>query len=310
VTSGSAGQWSSEVQPYVAKLAAHLSERGASEHSVSVPLGTSRLLVTPLEQQLVLGKVSAASGNDERRLSLVRDALGLRVKILADQRSLARAEPAQRTEALRRLERDIGMGYDLLRAMHSEMMALTDTSKLDDARQYQEFRTRLIETVRLAEGEVGRDSEVSEPAPSPVTSSRSTGTSTRPRPGPADDTAEPHGPRIGPRAKQWLAAGLCAVLGVIVVALVMTRDRELEHFGVGDFASVDGVEQVINRPPDMLVVISEAAWRSMTTEDRRQAATRVGEVIGPAGYRRGILRTAQRPMLAEWRRHGGVTLYE
>jgi len=310
VTSGSAGDWSAAVRPYVAKLAAHLSERGASEHSISVPLGASRLLVTPLEQQLALEEVSAPASDDERRLSLVRDGLGLRVKILADQRSLARAELAQRTEALRRLERDIGIGYDLLRAMHAEMMALTEASRLDDARQYQEFRSRLIETVRLAEGEIGGEPDLPEPASPPATSIRSTRKPAPPSPEVMEETPRSDGPRIGLRAKRRIAAGLVAILAVILVALFVTRQRELDQFTVEDFSSLEGVEQVVNRPPDLLVIFSETSWQSMTAEGRHQAATRVGEVIGPAGYRRGILRTAQRPRLAEWHRRGGVTVNE
>ena len=73
VNIGRSGMWRPAVQPYLEELALELAKIGANENSIFVEVNQIRVLLTPLEQQLLLAMTEETGSDFARKHILVRD---------------------------------------------------------------------------------------------------------------------------------------------------------------------------------------------------------------------------------------------
>jgi hypothetical protein len=295
------------VRPYLEELVRLLEKRGERDHSVSIPVGSGRVLVSPLEQRLAIASIQDDPRQPLHRHCLVRDSVGLQVKIHSDLRALAQAASSRAGELQRRVDEDLEMALQMQRALAGEVRRLGEAGRLDRARELQEYLTRLTEAIRAIERQLGGEpGAVAQGCPSrgapPARGNKP------PEDGATEAPATPVRPSRGERVKVGVAAGLGVLLVLILSVMWYHRQRELRPLSLHDFVGIDGVEQIIPRPPDVLVVLAEGTWQRLDAETKDRVARRAGEVARGDGYRRVVLRTRTQPLLAEWHR-GVVTVH-
>jgi len=157
---GRSGLWRPTVYPYLEQLASQLDSKSAA--SVSVDIEGVRILVTPLEQELVLSLLEDEEVAYERKHILVRDGLGLRIKILSELNSLAQESSKKRTKILDTVVQDIGLGFQLMHEITLEMRSIQGKDQIAEAREFSQYRQQLSRTVGEAEKRVANRSEGTE----------------------------------------------------------------------------------------------------------------------------------------------------
>jgi hypothetical protein len=138
------------VQPYLEKLAARLGDGQVLDHSTTVELDGVRFLITPFEQELVLD-LSDAGSAFERKHVLIRDALGLRVKLKMSLNRLNSVDSGERQVLLEEINSDVGLGCQLMHEITQEMNALTADGSIEEARDFTQYRQALVRVVTEAE---------------------------------------------------------------------------------------------------------------------------------------------------------------
>lgn len=101
----------------------------------------------------------------------------------------------------------------------------------------------------------------------------------------------------------------CIALSV-VVNLLMRRAAGPPVLPAQTFRGIDGVRQVVVRPPSLFVTVDGSSWRDMTDDDRKALVDRVGEIARGAGYSGAHFRDASGVGLAQWMARGGTRLIE
>lgn len=154
VNLGRSGLWRPSVYPFLEQIGEQLASQGTSEHSVAVDVEGVRILVTPLEQQLVQTMMAGEDESVARKHILVRDGLGLRVKLLAQLNQLAQVPRDERTALVARINEDVGLGCQLMHEITLEMKAITASGDLDGAKLFSQYRQQLARIVAEAERRV------------------------------------------------------------------------------------------------------------------------------------------------------------
>jgi hypothetical protein len=208
--------------PWVEKVAAALAERGKSTHSVFVEVDGVRFLVTPMEQRLALSLGDDATLGFARKHALVRDCLGLRVKLACTLAALEAACSSDAGELESSLAADVDLGCELMHELTLEMKDISSAGSLNEAKEISQYRKQLLQLVEQAEGRVGASPAgvVAEPVQAPST--------TRPRPN-APPREQRHRPatKAKPRRGSWLLwvamSALALLAGAVAVALYLGR---------------------------------------------------------------------------------------
>jgi len=346
-------RWVEALRPFLTKFAAHLGERGVSEHTLNIPVGTTRMMVSPEEQKLVVGFAQGLEPADRRALLLLFG-VGLQVRIVADLRKLARVEGEAHEAQVKVLAADAELGYELQHELVAEAQMLTSLGHPELARALSDSQRRLTDRVTTADKVSGGNPvlrsgpkpkveephrpEVREPPSPKVEQSHSSEEGQLGR-GPVYDlekmaaeaaaekrqrAAQPAPPEKGkkgrgkpakrprdPKTEKYKLVCLAALgvaLAVVLAHFWMNRPRELEEYALTDFTSVPCIEQVVNRAPVFLVVVSDKEWDGLSTPQREQVVRKVADVVSTAGYKRVEVRSWTRPALGEWTRRRGVTL--
>ena len=110
--------------------------------------------------------------------------------------------------------------------------------------------------------------------------------------------------------KKILASVLVAVFILVAtgVTVLLTWERTLPVYSATDFDDIPGLEDVIVRPPEILIVVNANVWEALTAEEKRHAVKQISETVGPAGYRLAEFRTLQTPGLAFWTKDGTIKI--
>ncbi len=207
---GRSGLWRPTVYPYLEQLASQLKTK--SEASISVDIEGVRILVTPLEQELVLSLREEEEVPYERSHILVRDGLGLRIKILTELNSLAQESAKKRVAILDAINEDIGLGFQLMHEITLEMRSISGKEQIAEAREFSQYRQQLSRTISEAERRVANRTAISED-----TNTWSNGIAPRPKNVPLKASVQEAKPAAEPSPMGWIALALIVAAGGIAV---------------------------------------------------------------------------------------------
>jgi len=299
---GPEDEWRIDLQSTLTALATHLRRCPPSDRPVAVDIANSKVDVTPAEREIVV-RVAASGGEGvPRHLRLVCDGLVLRAKLLEDTFELEAATETARPEAAARLRRDVEVGYRLLHAVQGEMSVLMATGRAENGRRLAEHRSLLTEALQRVQRSLG---EAGEDRIQPTVATAGASAETRE----AQGLDRRSGTRPMSRLVPHLVAGLLfALLAVLLVRLWANRVGDLPQMSVGDFTAVPGVEQVVSRPPTVILVIAADRWSKLDRETRARAVEKASLMVEHHGYRRVQFRSASGTVLAEWSKGGKVTV--
>ncbi len=217
VNIGRSGMWRPAVQPWVERVAAALAERGRSTHSVFVVVEGVRILVTPLEQLLALSIGEGEDAGFARKHILVRDCLGLRVKMVCALAKLDRAGQPE-TDALEKgLANDVDLGCELMHELTLEMKDISSAGSLNEAKELSQYRKQLLLLVEEAERRAGVANGTDAGGPPIALPAAQTRAGS---PQPARPPPKPPSPRPAPRTNSRLTLVALAALGVLAVLVV------------------------------------------------------------------------------------------
>jgi len=216
VNIGRSGMWRPAVMPWVEKVAAALGEKGKSTHSVFVEVEGVRFLVTPMEQLLALSHGDDKAPGFARKHALVRDCLGLRVKMACTLAQLVDPGFTGAEELIKSLAGDVDLGCELMHELTLEMKDISSAGSLNEAKEISQYRKQLLLVVEQAERRTGLMSGTEPATPvqtPPSTRSRQgiTPPATRPRPAPETKT----------RTTSWSTWVILAALGVLAAAVAL-----------------------------------------------------------------------------------------
>jgi len=302
-----ADEWRVEIQPALTQLATYLRHRPMSERPVLVPIGDDQLEVTPAECALVL-KAGGGSVTLARHLHLFCDSIGLRAKLLSAEAEHAHAGGEARTDTAALLRYDVGIGHRLIHAMQGEMGALMAAGRVEEARRLADHRGRVSAAVQRALHAIGEDHEEHKHSSGPHSRSDGGAAAGHPR-------SPSHRPAQRPTAdsRRILLTRVASVVLVVVLVVVLmqlyaNRERDLPAVSSADLAAVPGVQLVVCRSPEVVVVVSEQVWAKLDLAAKREAVEAAGRAVEHLGYRRVEFRTMKRSGLAEWLRGGKVRI--
>lgn len=315
-----AHDWRPEARSYLERLGGHLEKREVTDRPISLPIGQATLLVTQSEVDLVLRLLGG--GAPEGRLEgLMADAVGLKVKLLANVKVLDSSDdPTRITEAREALAVDVDHVAELAADFQALVSEHSKTDDFDGAKKVADHRRRLIEVVdhaeRLMPGVTAttnlpvRDQASShtqdyDPRAAAKAKARHLARDKK------KNAKTPKGAK-GQSTRQVIAAVVAALAGgslIGTLALVlMLRQPDLARFSANDLRSVPGVVQVVPRPPDIIVVISDPAWNRLTAAERTTAMEDIIALVEPAGYARAEIRTPTRQGLGVWTDGSAITV--
>ncbi len=131
-----------------------------------------------------------------------------------------------------------------------------------------------------------------------------------------DDTVAEAVPQAPP--SPWFGVVVAAAVTVVLVGLAVgyslhrwpARVPDLPALAVEDFATLAVVTQVVNRPPAVLVVVSDDGWQGLSGKGRQAVIDAVAERAAAAGYDRAEIRSPSRQGLATWVDGGAATVAE
>lgn len=303
--------WRPLVHPYLLKVASKISDQGRKDQSISFPIGRFDILATPLDQDLA---ILAAEGHlpDQSHRLLVSDALGLEILLGVAHRKYEKSGDAPHAPTGAAVEKGLNLAYRLSHTMTVEMHQLTESGLTDAANEVQDSRRRL--TLIIDEVEQAFKGPKTEAKGEPdqerfVYQWDSSGSASKSVASPVEVSKKRPAPEPTPKAnglKGLALAVLVIIFGLILAQLWLNRPRELRDFSPEDFPGVPGIEQVINRSPVLVIVVSERQWTAADNFEKKEAIELVGTVINPAGYRRAEFRSRSNPDLASW--NGGTDI--
>jgi hypothetical protein len=307
--------WGDGVQPYLRRLAERIRRQGPKDHSISLPIGDNRLLINPAEQRLLadLGGDPASIGARDLMLA---DSLGLQTKVYASVRKIAKDDEPRKGVYRTRLSVDRDSCYALSRQLTIEIRRLRESEAAGAADPLQESRNQLNKAIETAEDVIGtRTSELASRAPSDTqftydwqAIASTPGASAAPRREPPA-AAKPRDRKR--ELRLYVVLGVAVfVLFAILLNLWLNRPRQLQDFAAGDFPEVPGIQQVVNRSPNLIIVVDDAAWNTAPSFEKRKALEKVGVTIKSAGYKKAEVRSRTRAYLAVWDRSGRVRVGE
>ncbi|RLE25160.1 MAG: hypothetical protein DRJ61_03990 [Acidobacteria bacterium] len=297
--------WRPLIKPYLLKLASKVTDQGPKEHSISFPIGDTSILVSPLDQALALRAAENLEPEKPHHLLLL-DALGMEILIAVARRKAEKSEGSKKTAAEDRLEQGLDFGYRISHAMTIRIRKLRDEGEMDAADEVHDSWRRLTSLIDEVEHAVKSKAVELEETPEQDRfvyqwdSSGATSGATR-HPVKTSKTPTPSPPANSDKGRQHLVlAVLILVLGAVVTNLLLSRSHQLQDFSVEDFPKIPGIEQVINRSPVLLIVVSEREWIACDRYEKSEAIDSVRKIIEPAGYKRVEFRSRISGNLASW----------
>jgi len=309
-------KWRTLGHPYLLTLAIKITDQGPKKHAISIPVGRFSVLVSPLDQVLAL---QVAEGHDPEQPHhlLIRDAMGMRILIAVAQRKLEKPENADSPYFGARLEEGLGLAYRLAHTMTVEVRRLWDQESKEAADEIQGAKQHLIAAIEEIEKSRKIDQDDS-PEPEKNaddqrflyqwdSSGTASGDSRRPVTTAKTRVVAPPKPK-GTGRHRLIFAVLVIVLGVILGNLWMNRARQLPDFTTEDFPKVPGIEQVINRSPAIVIIVSERQWTAADRFEKEEAVASVIGTIKPAGYKSAQFRSRNNPSLAAWNGGDKITI--
>lgn len=307
--------WRPLVKPYLLRLASKITDEGPKEHSISFPIGRSNILVSPLDQVLALRAAEDLDPEQPHHLLLL-DALGLEILLAVARRKAEKSEGSEKTAAGDRLEQGLDFSYRLSHAMTIELRTLRDQGGMDGADEIHDARRRLTSLIDEIEHVVKNETAELDDTPEQGrflyqwdSSGSASGTTRHPVNTSKTPTSSP--PAGTDKGRQHLVlAVLILVLGAVVTNLWLGRSRQLQDFSIEDFPKVPGIEQVVNRSPVLLIVVSERQWTASDRYEKSEAIDSVRKIIEPAGYTRVEFRSPVSGNLASWSGGNGIVIPE
>ena len=297
--------WRPLVRPYLLRLASKISDQGRKDYSISFPIGRFNILASPLDQDLALIAAEGHSPDQPHRLFLL-DAMGLEILIAVAFRKFEKSRETGDTEDWGPVEEGLNFGYRLSHAITIEMRRMTDEGLTGAANELQDARRRLTSLIDEVEKTGGETK--SEPKDSPGqecfvyhwdSSGSASDMARRPvevsRNRPSSAQAQ-----RGAGLKRLALTVLVVILGLILTQLWLNRERELQDFSSEDFPKVPGIEQVVNRSPVLLIIVSERQWNASDRYEKNEAIDSVRMIVEPAGYKRVEFRSRLSANLASW----------
>jgi len=303
--------WRPLAHPYLLRLASKINAQGRKEHSISFPIGQLNILVSPLDQDLALMTAEGHNPESPHHLLLL-DAVGLEILIAVAHRKFEKSRDTDTPEAWDPVEKGLNLGYRLSHAMTIEMREMSDEGLTDAANEVQDARRRL--TSLIDEVEQTNRGRRAEPEEEPgqerfVYQWDSSGSTSDFDRGPVEvsrkrTSAAPGTNRTG--LKRLALTALIIVFGLVLIQIWMNRPRQLQDFSTEDFPKVPGIEQVVNRSPVLLIIVSEEPWTASDRYEKNEAIDSVRKIVEPAGYKRVEFRSKISADLASW--NGGTDI--
>ncbi len=297
--------WRPLVRPYLLRLASKINDQGRREYSISFPIGRFNILASPLDQDLALIAAGGHSPDQSHRLLLL-DAIGLEILIAVAHRKFEKSRDADSTEDWGPVEEGLNFGYRLSHAMTKEMRRMRDEGLTDATNEVQDARRRL--TSFIDEVEQADRGGKTEPEDGPgqerfVYQWDSSGTASDTARRPVEVSRTRRSATPGPQGiwlRRLALTVLVVIFGLILTQLWLNRYRQLQDFSTEDFPGVPGIEQVINRSPVLLIIVSEEQWATKDRPEKEELIDSVRKIIEPAGYKRVEFRSTISPDLASW----------
>lgn len=315
--------WRKETHPYLMKLAARIEKRGVKNHSISLPIGVHRVLVSPKGQQLVLTCAADPDTVQDHESALV-DSICLQVKMLAFLRTMSKDDELNAERHKRRLARERDLAYLVSRRITLLMRQLRDDGNVDEADILQESRHHLQQAIVTIENVLGTAIPTASPSPKDNVSSSDSNfvydwqeICNLPNPTPTDKTpawlevarTAAHSESKDRSVRNRIILVLvCIVLAGVLLNLWVNRQHQLPDFAIADFKEVPGIEQVVNRSPTLLIVVNEEEWDRQNVYEKRRAVKAAGTLAKSAGYHRAEFRSVKTPYLAVWHRSGEIEI--
>jgi len=335
--------WSEEISPYLERLAEAIEHHGRTKEAITIRFEGAELKVCIREQKLVLASQQTGGVALPPRLELVKFGIGLQAKILYDLKRLESSETNVEVKgALEALKSDGVIGSRIAYEMRTEINELTSASRMDESMKISDNRRALRTAVELANSIAEANPDTfrrgDQNASSQLTKKR--GTKAKKKAAKTKKEIEATRAQILKKAttealkeakKQSsrvtsLSAGEKAALSryhqlrksiaialvvifilvAVGVATLMTWERSLPTFAATDFDDIPGLEDVIVRSSEILIVVNQMVWDELTTEQKREAVRKIAETVGPAGYDLAEFRTQQTPGLAFWTKDGTI----
>ncbi|ANM30142.1 hypothetical protein ABI59_11990 [Acidobacteria bacterium Mor1] len=116
--------------------------------------------------------------------------------------------------------------------------------------------------------------------------------------------------------RQSSAGKLIAVLAVALIAWValqgvpMMNRVEIPEVTIADFSGMNGVTQIMARPPSVYVQVDSYAWGQMAHKDRVTLVESIGHKIEGMGYVGAHIQGDNGRTLAQWLQKTGTTVHE
>jgi hypothetical protein len=210
---------------------------------------------------------------------------------------------------LERLTQDLKLGGRLAQRLTTEMHVLREHKRIGEANRLSDSRQRLDDVLRVAERgirEVFPDQDDGEKSKYVYD---------------WDSMVDPE--EVKRRAKEALAkrkveqkqektrstrSKLTLVTTAVVTLIVSitlswyltVRQVDLEAFSPEQFNDWYGVEQVVNRPPQILVVVSQERWDQLDYDGKKRALEEAVDLVSPVGYKLVEIRSFSEGRLAKW----------
>jgi hypothetical protein len=286
-----------------------IKDQQGSGQSASIIVGRESLKVRPQELRML----AKAFTEDEEPANpwdmLSLDSVGFQMRVLTRLNEMFLTKGGDDNAALDRLTQDLELGGRLAQRLTTEMHVLREHKRIGEANRLSDSRLRLDEVLRVAErgirevfpeqddGEKSKyvydwDSMVD---PEEVKRRAKEALAKR-------KVEKKEEKKRSTRSKLVLAA--TAVVTLIVSVLLSwyltVREVNLEAFSPEQFNNWYGIEQVVTRPPQILVVVSQEKWDQLDYSSRKKALEEAVELVTPAGYKLVEIRSVSEGRLAKW----------
>jgi hypothetical protein len=300
--------WASEIEPFLKSLYEQLKDQQGSSQSASLIIGRESLKVRPQELRML----TKLATQDEEPVNLwdqlALDSVGFQMKVLVCLNGLIITR-GDDDASLGQLIQDLELGGRLARRLTTEMHVLRENKQIGEANRLSDSRMRLDEVLRVAEkgvrevspeqddGEKNKfvydwDSMVD---PEEVKRRAKEALAKR-------QVEQKKEKKRSTQSKVILAATAVAAL-VISVSLswfLTVREVVLEPFSPEQFNDWYGIEQVVNRPPQIMVIVTQERWDQLEYSRKKLALEEAVELVRPAGYKLVEIRSLAKGRLAKW----------
>lgn len=303
--------WRPLAHPYLVKLGTKVLDQGRTNQSITFPIGRFEILATPLDQDLALLAAKGQLPEQSHRL-LVADALGLEILIAVAHRKFEKSGDPSHGATGNAVEKGLNLAYRLSHTMTLELHQLTEKGLETEANEVEDSRRRLTSLINDVEQAFKDPKTEEEDKPDQgqfVYQWDSSGSASETTRSPVEVSRKGPTPAPAPGRnglKGLALAVLVIIFGLVLAQLWLNRPRELRDFSADDFPAVPGIEQVVNRSPVLVIVVSDRQWTAADRFEKKEAIESVVTLIEPAGYRRAEVRSKSNPDLASW--NGGTDI--